>query len=186
MTRQGRRRKPGARQPNGQPARNKAAEEKETMSVAIGARQTVWGLSEADAKRMEAGTVLGRLALDGVLSPGKERHNAELYLAGEFYLRTRLAAQRALECRKMASGGNLERVHGYDGDDGTDPDYVEQCQRAIQKSDDLMAEIQLDGGWHAISAAYMVIIEDMEPPELTWLRRALESVRRYMRINGVS
>lgn len=79
MGRAGRKRKPGKREPNGKLSRNPAdtaarrkeawdAEERETMSAAIGARQRIHRLPYEDAKDPMAGSFIGLLCLSGELT----------------------------------------------------------------------------------------------------------------------
>ena len=153
-------------------------------SIGIGYRQRVFGRSDADADQPEAATVLGRLAQDGFLWPHKSsdrrRQNDLLREAGEFYLKTRTAAQKAMLVKPIASAGNLERAGGFDGSDGADPDYVERCRRAIQVNDDLRNAIYVRAGWQAVYAVDLTVWSDFSPREPDHLRNGLKAIRSFM------
>lgn len=68
MARSGRKRKQGVdRYPNGQPVRSQAQIEAEAKSVAVEARMRHHGLPKHQAKKADAGSLQGRLAMDGVI-----------------------------------------------------------------------------------------------------------------------
>ena len=185
MSRPGRNRKSVRRQPNGQPARSTRLEEQETRSVVIAYRQKQ-GLSEEQAKRMEAESELGRMAILGQLAKN-EGINSALYLAGEFYLQTRNKAQQARQCRQMKSGGDLERTGGYYNMPLT-PEYVEQCQRAIERDEELRNGIGKGGAWeNALDKVTAPSREDWvtNPIRFQMVMVGLQGVRRYMLANGV-
>jgi len=181
----GRKRKTGPRQPNGRPAeKSKALQAKENMAVAINGRQNVFGLSEEKAKQPRAETELGRLALDGLLCPRNEARNAALYLAGEFWRQTRMNAERALECRRMASGGDMERIRGYDASDGTDLGFIEKCERAIKIDNELR---QFVAYGNALEKTTIPAAENWATSKfrLRRLRHETGRVKRYMDKNGI-
>jgi hypothetical protein len=79
MTRRGRKRKPGVREPNGRlsrkqvnvMARLRAAhdrEEHETLSVGLDARERVHGVDPQHTRDQKAGSVVGRLCLSGAIT----------------------------------------------------------------------------------------------------------------------
>ncbi len=181
MSRKGRKRKPGRREPNG-----RIVSQSKLLQIA-GVRQTVmdyrqnhYGLSKEDATQPNAETVFGRLALAGKLALRNGGLNDARYLAGVFYLETRNAAHRAFLSQQMRSGGDMERQGGHDSDDGTEPEYVEQCQRARKRDDELLAMIADKAKGEALSTLFMVICEDMEPLDMDGLWRGLDAIRGYL------
>lgn len=147
-------------------------------------RKRVYGRSDVDAEQPQAESELGRLCQDGELwphkSPERRRQNDLLREAGEFYLKVRTAAQKAVLVRKVQSAGNLERVNGFDASDGTDPDYVESCNRAIKTNDELRRAIHKQAGWQGVVAVDLTVWGDFKPRELELLRDGLKAVRSFM------
>lgn len=123
MSRRGRKRNATAkRYPNGHVAEPRQRDlEKETRSVAIEARERVYGLPRSMVGLNEAGDALGRAFL-------QRKITASELEAGRQYEIIRRAADAVVLARQLGSSSNLDRVRGYDGDDGDDDAYVEHCQ----------------------------------------------------------
>jgi len=175
MSRAGRRRKLVMREANGRQIRSsQAALERETQAVMVEARQRIYGLTEEQAKSPDAVTELGRLRLRGRLSQS-------LYAAGTYWLEVRAAAQAALKSPQMSSGGFMERSRGHDSSEGTDPAYVEQCCRALDRDADISHELRPAWTYALVQVVY--------PSAADWcvvswrlvnLQSGLKVVRRYM------
>ena len=186
----GRKRKSGPRQPNGQPARCRATQEREAKSVVIAYRRGALGRSEADATQPEAESVIGRLCQDGALwpfkSPERGARNAKLLEAADYYAKTRMAALRAIpEIRKLRSGADFDKSGGYDSSDGTDPAYVANCRRAIAVNDELRMAIQKHASWQGVVAVDLTVWGGYQPREMEHLRNGLAAIRKFMDM-GVS
>lgn len=170
----GRPRKAGARYPNGK--RTDAEREKDILATGLSARQRVLGLSASFARRVEASTVFGRLRLSGAISDHQ-------YLAGEEYHRIVRRYHRAILAKQMTSGGNLDRMGGFDGGEGDEPDYVEQCQRDRRAYGDARREL-LDADPLAQLATDGWILEDKELHGLIGeLRIGLNALARLFRVD---
>ncbi len=184
MSRRGRKRKPGRREPKG-----RIVSQSKLLRIA-GIRQTVMdyrqghhGLSKEDAARVEAETVFGRLALAGELAPKDEALNTARYLAGVFYLETRNAAHKAFLSRQMPSGGDMERQAGHDSDDGTDPEYIEWCIKVRKREEELLDMIADKAQSDALIELFMVICENIQPLDMDVLRSGLDVIRGYRILN---
>ncbi len=170
------------RQPNNEILRlSPTLEAREARSVGIAARIRVKGIAACDVDKVECETVLGELALDGDLAPMDEPRNAKLWRAGEFYLLTRMKARRAKLCRGLPSGSDYDRQPGHDNDEGTDPEYVQQCLNAVAASDTMVRAIIIEHGYHCWSEIESVVMENNNPGNLPFLRRALAVVDAYAR-----
>lgn len=116
----GRPRHAGPREPNGRKQRVRDMD-----SVAINARQRVFGLSEAQARDQHAETVLGRLWLRGVIS----EHQRE---AGYRYREKYLSMKRAIEPpRGFEVSGRSGSPPDWDAPDFDRLAYTDQAIRAI-------------------------------------------------------
>lgn len=98
------------------------AEDARSTVIAARARQHAQ-LSPGHLPTPEAGSAIGRAFLRGEISP------KQLWAARR-YERVTKVYQRALLARHSGSAGDLERGPSYDGSEGDDPDYVEQCNQA--------------------------------------------------------
>ena len=184
MSRAGRKRLITKRQPNGQPSRPKAVEERETKSVVIDQRIRIHARKPTDAEQPQSSTELGRLAQDGLLWPFKSsetaRQNESLRLAGETWLNVRTAAVRCRMAPKPLSGGDFHRQGGYDDSDGTDPAYVADYNRTINIDTDLRRAIHSAAGWQGIVALELTVWGDYKPKKLNHLRDGLTAIRKFM------
>lgn len=141
--RTGPKRKAGPREPNGRASRKKQdvnqrteETEMETMSTAVCARQRLYGMTREEALRNQlqvgrpnAGSLIGRMALQGVLT-------FEQWAAGVKWQETRANYHKAIQARGEASGGGTRRG-GEDSDA-----YVAWCKAAIEKHDEMQDRLQ--------------------------------------------
>lgn len=112
------------RYPNGEVVHRPIEErEQDARQIATEARQRVFELSVAHSSRIEATSPLGRLLLSGIITQ-------EQFNASEEYVVVVKRYEKAILIRRPGSAGDLDRTHGFDGDDGTDERYVEQCNAA--------------------------------------------------------
>jgi hypothetical protein len=103
--------------------------------VGIHARIRVFDMRPADAERPEAGDVLGRLFIAGHLGPslaagGGPGIGWHRLSAGQEWERIGRSYARAMGTRGVRSSSDFSGAGGYDGDEGTDPAYIGQCERA--------------------------------------------------------
>lgn len=123
-SRRNRKRKTTHREPNGRlqrPPRGESADE--VRSVAVEARQRVYGLSEPDAKTVDGGDIIGHLYLS------KQITRLQLQACRKFEEVMR-DLQWAVLIRPEKSPSDLNRSGGHDSSDGTDPEYVAKVDRA--------------------------------------------------------
>jgi hypothetical protein len=124
------RRNVGPREPNGRASRKIAdvqsrdwLAEKEARSVAVEARQRVFGVTEEEAKDPHAGTLLGRMLQRGELS------QAQMDAANR-YIEVKTSFQRSIGCPP---------VHDQTRPEGeTTRTYEEICAEARRKYEDTM------------------------------------------------
>jgi hypothetical protein len=134
--RKGRKRMIAARRhPGGQVVRRSPEERvKEVRAVVETARQRVYELWPYQASQWESVDAVGRAFLRGHFGDlstdvGKAQASAMLS-AARLYEQVQINHRRAVEARRMRSGGDLDRSGGYDASDGTEPLYVHWCENA--------------------------------------------------------
>ena len=120
--RRGRKRKIVDRQPNGQPARSKPQHREDVLSIALEARQRVFGVGSETARAMPETTFLVRLFATGEVSQRQ-------YDAAVQYEEIRRAFVQLHPTRGYPEAGNLDRGGGFDASDGSEPDYVRRFNR---------------------------------------------------------
>jgi hypothetical protein len=115
------------REPNGRAVRKSQAEqEREVRAVGHTARQRVHGLPENVVSLEEAGYALGRLYL------AREITKFQLW-AGDEYAKVCRRYDRTMGARGVRSASEFNGPAGYDNDDGTDKDYVDECNEARRR-----------------------------------------------------
>lgn len=124
MARRGRKRRPGRREANGRHQRVSSEAEREAIiSVVLDARRRVYGVTDAEARRMKATDHLARMEARGEIEP-REYEAALRYAAlMQDYELFFIPGQRPQKA------GDLDRVSGYDDSDGDDASYVERWNR---------------------------------------------------------
>lgn len=137
-----RKRMAGLREPNGRLSRRKVEveqrereSERDAMKTAVEARMRVFGISEADARRQEGGTVIGRMYQDKAISIDQMR-------AAERYREVRNAYHRAI-----GAPPDTGRQPGGEGGG----DYAAFCTGARRD-------------WSALMAALQGLCQDMRSP----------------------
>jgi hypothetical protein len=143
-------------------------------------------LSAGSAERQEAGSAIGRAALGRELAPNDDSHNRALLNAAHEYERVQRNYRHAILARQLPSAGDLDRTHGYDGDDGLHPAYVEWCQKAERR----MAESRralLEAGPLVLFAVDTWVMEDKAVYELLGdLRLGLNALARLYGVDNGS
>ena len=119
-------RKGGPRERNGRQQRNRAAEEAEAISVVIGARQRVFGLTLGEARRLQETSNLARLRLDDSISERQLR-------AAWAYQELMRDYDRLFPLRPVQLAGDLDRMSGYDDSGGADAAYIEMSNHVLRR-----------------------------------------------------
>lgn len=176
----GRPRLEGPREPNGR--LDRTWREKDTAKSAVQtvtkARQRRWGLSEVDARKEEAMTVLGRLKLahdaSGDRAIGIDR---DQYQAAEEW-------QKIRQCYQRAKGFVPDYVEPRSEEGATGKPYEDWVAEAISRYDamaEVLTELCVSLRSPAPKAALEVIIlRDHEMPELVGaLRLALNALAKH-------
>jgi hypothetical protein len=150
----------------------------DALAIAREARQRLWGAPAEEIRHEEWGTVLGRLCKLGTEGGGISR---DQFLAGCRYREMRADYDRVMMTRPMPSGSDLERHHGHDASDGTDPDYIRWAARIRHLHERcvlaLMATMDID----AVRAIERVAVEDQHAGALVGsLRLALNAVGKVL------
>lgn len=177
MGKWGRKRKQGViRHPSGQiKAKSDYELEKEALGVVIGARQRVFGLSEGEAKMMEAGSAVGRLFL------AKEISRRQLDAAARYEEAMRLS-RWAMLVKPVLSGSDLNRSGSHDNSDGTDPRYVAQCKAAVEQARNCRRALT-EAGSFCMSAVDGIVMDGQDMPSFVGdLRVGLNAIARLFKI----
>lgn len=148
------------------------------QATVIDARMRLWGLSEDQAKTPTAGTVFGRMYLQGELT-------AEQYEAGQQFHARRQGYLHAISAPPAPrSGSDLHGVRGKDGSDGSDEAYTERCNTARRRYADIRRVI-LDADGFGMFALEQVICDDRRADDertMGSLRVALNAIARVLKI----
>jgi hypothetical protein len=178
----------GQREPNGQLSRrikdvatrladhmrDLDAEERQTMAPGIDARMQKWGLSVGEAKNQEAGSVVGRLRMGGVLS-------ADQYNAAMSWLTDVENYRWAVGGPKRESALDLNRVIGLptDGDNFDRAKKYEDRYREASKAVSV-AQLELRGKGNLFGALDAILVRDLDLHYLVPdLRCALNALDRH-------
>lgn len=171
-----RKRMAGLREPSGRLSRRKAEverrtqeTEREAMATAVEARMRVFGLSEADARRQEGGTVIGRMYQAGKLTIDQLR-------AAERYREVRNAYHRAIGAPSDTGGRPDASEHGGE--------YEQFCAKARSDWSSMMAALQVAcqevRSPAPISALDQFVVRDLHVIHLVGdLRVALNCLHRH-------
>jgi hypothetical protein len=171
--RPGRKRKPDQQRHPGGKIVHRPEDARET---AIEARQRLFGLSREEAVRQEAGTAIGRALNNRDIT-------RDQYDACMEWLVRRDAYDRALMVPKQRSASDFGGVRGYDGGDGTDEDYVAQCNKARSRYGEIRRWI-LDADSLGMMALETWVLEDREAYVLVGsLRVAANAINRLLRLD---
>jgi hypothetical protein len=166
----------GLREPNGRLSRRakavserRANAERDVMRPAVEARMRVFGISEADARRQEGGTVLGRMYQAKAITLDQCR-------AGERYAEVRNAYHRAIGAQP--DGGHPPAEGNGDGD------YATFCANARKTHEAMMSALQSlcqeQRSPAPISALDVFIVRDIHHSLMVGdLRLALNCLHRH-------
>lgn len=175
-TKHQRKRAAGLREPNGRLSRRaeatserRANTERDVMRPAIEARMRVFGISEADARRQEGGTVIGRMLQRGDITTDQHR-------AAERYAEVCNANSRALGATPVT--GHPPREGNGEGD------YAEFCANSRRAYETMMAVIQVacheQRSQNIIAAMDIFIIRDIHGGHMVGdLRLGLNCLHRH-------
>lgn len=130
----------------------------DARAVALQARQNLFGVTAEEAARMPETTWLGALSARGRLSDRRYAALAEYREVCRTYDRMMLA-------RPTPSAGDLNRSHGYDGDDGTSDEYRARYNRAKDRFDRCMAALDNCPDKRVRSTVNGLVFTDMPPAE---------------------
>lgn len=180
MSRPGRKRKAGKREPNGKPSRigHRILGEQDAMSVAVDYRQRVFGIPNHAVLDQKAATMLGRLCMQGEIS------NTQ-WEAGEEWARllnARYAAINAPRGFKTATGGRSPMTDERDEHNfRTTKAELDAANNAVSGYGQL-PPVQARERFEALR---MVIIEQLHVPHLHGsLRVALNGLARHFGLEG--
>lgn len=173
----------GKRWRKNQVVRAELEREREAQSVAVAARRSKFGLSEAEALDQRAGTAIGRYAMLG------EKHKVDgisrpQFLAAETYHAHWRAFLRAMNAHE-GPAGMVIGGHGHDGD-VIDDDEIERDVRAVQRFDEAeKIVLALPNGLAAAKALDVVVCQNREDyGALGDLRIALNALVKHYRIEA--
>jgi hypothetical protein len=157
--------------------------ERDAASVALEARRRLFGAPEADAAQPEWETVLGRLYKMGELHPMDSPKGREIakrmYEAGCLYREMRGNYDRVMMARQSML---VTKHRGFDGSDGTDPDYVAWAARIRQQHERCVLALMATMDLHATAAIEQIVVEDRTVGSLIGsLRLALNEVGKVLR-----
>lgn len=144
-------------------------------SVGIHARQRVFGLTLDDARKEEAGTVIGRLLIT------KEISAPQFEAAKRYEEIVRLADAAILLSRNPPSAGDLNRSRGHDASEGDDPAYVAKCTLANRDANNCWRALK-EAGQLCRWAVDSFVIENQNVQALGELRVGLNALCRVMKI----
>ncbi len=168
MARPGRKRRQDVkRYPNQQPVRSLAQIEAETKSVAVEARMRHHGLNKHQAKRPDAGSVQGRLLMDGFLDEYDDD-------ALTRFAQLRRDYMRAIDSPPASISVGLERQDRSFEDLLED---VDQSVRVVSEWNGLRKIL----GIH-IDAILAVLTESSDPINRMSLRGGLAALRQHYRL----
>lgn len=149
-------------------------EQRETMSVAIGARQRIFGLNEKLARDQLSGSVVGRYALMGTQGGGISRQQAD---AAFIWLEDREAYSRAMQSPPNAGAMDMAHVPGR-----THAENVGKTRAAVKTHNDAREALQAAQNvlglksnlWAAIN---LIVEQDRDLPHMIGdLREALNAL----------
>lgn len=172
--RSGRKRHQGDRYPNG---RLKHTERPD--NVAVEARMRLFGVPREQARKQETGTAIGRALNNTDLSQDQ-------FEALEHYRIAYEQNRRALNVKRQRSASDFSGAGGFDADEGTDPDYVEWCDRQRRRFQELR-RWALEATPFADMAIQAWVMEDKEAYKLLGdLRLAANAISRLLKLDNAA
>lgn len=169
------------RYPNGRINHTAIEHEREIVSTAKSARERMFGIAANDALSDKAGSVFGRMYLQGELGPlkGREGHAEATYAAGMEFARRRQAYLSAIAAPSSPrSGSDLSGGGRHIGMDHNAPEYVEKCDRARRHYAEIR-RVCLDADPLALMALEAIVCDDrMVAPLVGPLRIACNAIQR--------
>ena len=171
----GRKKKPGKRHNCGKLVQGQFDTEKPD-TVAVEARMRLLGISREKAKQQETGTAIGRRIGPGGINIDQHEVLVEANIAHRNYL-------WAINVGQQRSASDFSGAGGYDGNEGTDPEYIERCRRDVRKWKEKRRWI-LDASPLAMMAFETWVIEDKEAWSLLGeLRLAANALIRLRKLD---
>lgn len=167
------------REPSGKRQRPSAREKAQDMQqAAYEARQRVFRLTESQARAMPETTVLGRYRAMGELSMRQ-------YEAGARYAGIVRDYDAAMLVKGLPKAGDLDRGHGHDNGDGTDPDYVADFRTSVRRFDECEAALEAAKIEDKMAKAVVnaIALSDQDAPHfIPALRIGLNHLARVFRL----
>jgi hypothetical protein len=139
----------------------------------------LYGLTREQAVRQEGGTAIGRAMENKLLSRDQYDACMEWLVRLDRY-------ERAIGIRRSRSASDYGGVGGIAGGSGTEPDYVEECQRARSRYAEIRRWI-MDADTFGLFALEAWVKEDRAAENLLGsLRIAANAINRLMRLDRVA
>lgn len=151
-------------------------------ATALAARERVFGLTPKQADTQEGGSVVGRLAMAGVL--GQAQQAADLVRAAEAFRERRAAMQATTDARTIATNTNYAGGQGGTARPADDPEYIQRCAAARARWAYIRRIVLECGSPLGMMAMEHCVINDQEPqsdPMVGGLRCALNAINRLLR-----
>lgn len=169
----GRPRKEGPREANGQRVRSyvKAESERSAVETAIEARKRVFGMTEAQAKDPDAGSVIGRMRMEGRLS----RDQLD---AAQRFIEVTNGWQRSIDSKPHH---NQPRAEVTPDGEQTHEDWCQDKRKAFADMQAALEEVcQETRSQLPRKALDMIVLRDIEVPHFDGeLRTALNRLHRH-------
>ena len=146
------------REPSGRPQRltTRPEREREIKNTVIQARMRVFNIPLSVAQREESGYAIGRMALQLPLA-----QQQDILDAAKHFEKVYAAARKAELARAVRSASDYDRTGGHDDREGTDDDYVDECERAMATFEELRRMMWIADPL-SVMVAEGVILEDKE------------------------
>ena len=180
-----RKRKPGNREPNGKPSRRLAdkqaqrtMKEQDAMHVVKSARQRVFGVSIADSGTELAGTVCGRLFLQGEIK--RPQLDAALAFADTYH-----KYSRAMGLPRQPKAVAMGLPTSGSGRDET-PEQYGRCKERWDEACKVIQDANSIYRYGALYAAcdYLVLRDELHEHMLPSLKLALSALARHFGVDG--
>ncbi|MDH3740286.1 MAG: hypothetical protein OER56_01695 [Hyphomicrobiales bacterium] len=124
-------------------------------ATVIEARKRRHGLSEERAAGIGAGSALGLM-----FDPRGAWHDQRCYDAGVSFEAAHRDMLHARDYKKSKSATDFDGAGGHDNNDGEDPAYIEQCDRAIARYDAMAEALQRCGDPQAFGVVFRICIDN--------------------------
>jgi hypothetical protein len=171
------------RYPNGRINYTEMAAAEDIVATAREARQRLFGIAANDAVSAHAGSVFGRMYLQGEFGPtkAKDGHAEAIYVAGMEFAKRRQAYLSAIAAPSgPRSGSDLSGGGRHIGADLNSQEYVEKCARSRQRFSEIR-RVCLDADPLSIMALEAIVCDDKMVASLVGpLRIACNAIHREL------